>query len=50
MELFALSIRVNAWLVFQFSKALAMIILVRSLRIEHIETHFDVLFRVDSEL
>ena len=50
MELFALSIRVNAQIVFQFSKALAKIILMRSHRIECIETHLDVLFGVGSKL
>ena len=50
MELSALSIRVNAQFMFQFSKSLAKIILMRSHKIEHVETHLEVLFEVDSEL
>ena len=50
MKLFALSIKVNARFVFQFCKALARIILVRNHSIEHVETHLDVLIRVDSKL
>ena len=50
MELSTLCVRVNAWFVFQFSKALARIILMKSHRIEYVETHVDVLFGVGSEL
>ena len=50
MELFALSVRVNAQIVFRFSKALTRVILVRSHKIKCIETHIELLFRVGSEL
>ena len=50
MELSTLSNRVNAQFMFQFSKALARVILVRSHRIEHVEVYLDALFRVGNEL
>ena len=50
MELSTLSVRVNARFMFQFSKALARIIIVKSHKIEYIETHLDDLLRVGSVL